>query len=96
MAQVAFGGDFVSDSLLEGFDVGEAAVSLAAPESFAVQLNLEEAGGFVFGGEGDLAEFVSEGVKEFRSYPAERGAMTAWAVADADGGKVRVGQHSFV
>ena len=48
MAEVAVGVDAVADQLLDLPGVGEAAIALALPGEFAVEMNLENAAGAGF------------------------------------------------
>ena len=85
VAEVLFGGDYVSDELFEFFDVGEAALCRARLEELVVYVDLEDSS--CAGTEADFADFRDEGREELLGHPGgAENPVALGAVGDADCG----------
>jgi hypothetical protein len=89
MAEIPARREPVADTLLQRFDIGEAAVAFAFPDDLAVDVDLKRAAGR--GPERHLADLLAEGREKLLRHP--RGTEQPMALRAIDDGDARLGLH---
>jgi hypothetical protein len=89
VAQIAAGREAIAHALLQGFDVGKAAVAPAFPDYVPVELDLKRAAGG--GAKRHFADLFAEGREELLRHPG--GPQKPMALRAIGDGNARFGLH---